>query len=401
MIFGRSTRNARGSYNKSVNEDPFELPPDIAGRIPLFAELSKVLSWTGGPVNWDLARQLAIAMAATDDPGRLPPSAEGEAVEAFRLAELWLQEATGLPSLPSVPRVRVLTPSTFAEYACGALRELIDPLASRVARAIGEQPLPDADAGVLGQAMRQLAPMFLGIQSGVLIGSLSSDVLSQYDLALPVSDEGISTLVWPAVEASASSSNLDLAEARLWTALHESAHRIEFEALPTVRTSFFSLYLDYVAALQIDLSGVMERLQQLDLTNPERLQEGLGEQGVFGLVDSAETQRARDRLRNLLALLEAFAERAVAAAAVRLPSAARLAEAARLRRAADGGVKVFQQFLGLDLPSELLQRADVFTGVVLSAGGWPTMSRLWDEAENLPSSAELEDPQQWLGRIGA
>jgi putative hydrolase len=243
--------------------------------------------------------------------------------------------------------------------------------------------------------------MFLGIQSGVLVGSLSSDVLGQYDLALPVSEEGTSTLVWPTVESFATSAGLDHAETRLWTALHESAHRIEFEALPAVRTSFFSLYLDYVAALQIDLSGVMERLQQLDLTNPERLQEALGEQGVFGLVDSADTQRARDRLRELLALLEAFADRAVAAAAVRLPAAGRIAEAARLRRTAEKGVQVFRQFLGLELPADLLHKAEVFTGVVLSAGGWPAMSRLWEEAENLPSATELADPHEWIRRVGS
>ena len=38
-------------------------PDDLAGKIPLFAELQRLLSGSGGPVNWDLARQLAISSA--------------------------------------------------------------------------------------------------------------------------------------------------------------------------------------------------------------------------------------------------------------------------------------------------------------------------------------------------
>ena len=43
---------------------PGDLPPDLAGKVPLFAELQKLLSWQGGPVNWDLARQLAVSQLA-------------------------------------------------------------------------------------------------------------------------------------------------------------------------------------------------------------------------------------------------------------------------------------------------------------------------------------------------
>ena len=36
------------------------------GGMPLFAELGKLLSWSGGPVNWDLARQLANSAVQGD-----------------------------------------------------------------------------------------------------------------------------------------------------------------------------------------------------------------------------------------------------------------------------------------------------------------------------------------------
>ncbi|MGH2728243.1 MAG: hypothetical protein ACRDKS_14845, partial [Actinomycetota bacterium] len=78
-------------------DEPFELPPDLLGRIPLFAELAKVLSWTGGPVNWDLARQIAVALAAGEEAvHEVSRSDTDELGESFRLAELWLAEGPGL-----------------------------------------------------------------------------------------------------------------------------------------------------------------------------------------------------------------------------------------------------------------------------------------------------------------
>ena len=95
------------------NDDPFGLgalfgsmggvgpgagnPADLLGKMPLFAELQKLMSWSGGPVNWDLARQGAISQLAV---GHQPTSqAEQTAVaEALRLADLWLDQVTELPS---------------------------------------------------------------------------------------------------------------------------------------------------------------------------------------------------------------------------------------------------------------------------------------------------------------
>ena len=72
-------------------------PEELLAKMPLFAELQKLMNWSGGPVNWDLARQGAISQLAA---GHQPTSdAERAAVaEALRLADLWLDQVTELPS---------------------------------------------------------------------------------------------------------------------------------------------------------------------------------------------------------------------------------------------------------------------------------------------------------------
>src|SRR3989442_2576061 len=161
-------------------DEPFELPPDLLRQIPLFAEIAKVLAWTGGPVNWDLARQIAVATAAGEETVHEVSAADAaEVAEGVRLAELWLQESPGLPPPPRVATVRAVTPARWAERAT-SLREIVDPLAAKVATAMAEQASsigPESDAGMLAPVLQQMAPVFLGIQAGVPLGSLASSVL--------------------------------------------------------------------------------------------------------------------------------------------------------------------------------------------------------------------------------
>ena len=80
--------------------DPFGaggFDPRMFEHVPLFRELAKVMSWTGGPVNWDLAGQTAAAIAGPPQPGAAErDSAELE--QAVHAAELWLDQVTTLPT---------------------------------------------------------------------------------------------------------------------------------------------------------------------------------------------------------------------------------------------------------------------------------------------------------------
>jgi putative hydrolase len=298
--------------------------------------------------------------------------------------------------------VHAFTPSRWAERAT-SLREIIDPLAAKVAAAMAEQGAqlaPEGDAGMLAPVMQQMAPVFMGIQAGVALGSLATSVLGSYDLPLPLADEGSIDIVLPTVDAVATSFGLDRRETRIWVALHQSAHRITFEALPGVSAHFFALFHNYVSALEVDLSGAFDRLQSLDITSPDRLREAMEQEGFFDFADSPGTQAALARVQRLLAMVEAFVDRAVDAASVRLPTAPRIAEAMARRRAEPApGEKMFAQFIGLSVPPEQVRAAEEFCRGVLAAAGWAALQRLWDDPENLPTDAELNEPALWLARL--
>lgn len=401
------------AYNRGVTTDPAgippDLPPDVLGRIPLFAELQKVLSWTGGPVNWDLARQVAVAAAAAGEGvHRIDPSSAEAVAEDARIAELWVAEATGLPVESSLRAVRTVTPAEFAEHACVAYRELIDPLAAKVSAALAEQAgaggaefaVAGMDGAAVAQAMRQMAPLLLGVQTGGVIGGIAKDVLGGHDLPLPADGEAV-VVVLPNVDRVSAEYGVDPQEFRLWAALHETAHRAAVDVLPAARPAFFARYHDYVASLEVDFSSAFERLQGIDLSDPSGLESHLGSQGLFDLLDSPASADAAGRLEGLVAILEAFADRAVEAAAeARLPSAARIAEAAARHRASSGAAASLQTFLGIGASDDARRAADRFTRAVEAAAGWGALARIWDDAGTLPSPAEIADPDQWLRRIG-
>src|SRR5438046_4282757 len=82
---------------------------DVFSDIPLFREIQRVLMSSTGPVNWELARQVGIAVvtSAGED---LPPTAEDRRAleDTVRAAELHVAEFTGLPQPTEVVTVEAL-----------------------------------------------------------------------------------------------------------------------------------------------------------------------------------------------------------------------------------------------------------------------------------------------------
>ena len=70
-------------------------PNQFADALRQFADL---LSYSGGPVNWELAKNLARhTIAAKGDPSVLA-NERAAVTEAIRLADLWLDDVTTFPS---------------------------------------------------------------------------------------------------------------------------------------------------------------------------------------------------------------------------------------------------------------------------------------------------------------
>jgi hypothetical protein len=83
-----------GGGGDSGGQGPFG---PFGGAAPFFAELEKLLSWQGGPVNWELAKQVAAKTVGADDPPVTDADEEATAA-ALRIADVWLDPVTQLPA---------------------------------------------------------------------------------------------------------------------------------------------------------------------------------------------------------------------------------------------------------------------------------------------------------------
>src|ERR671926_984013 len=139
--------------------------------MPLFAELQKLMTWSGGPVNWDLARQGAISSLAAGT----QPTSDAErtaAADALRLADLWLDQVTDLPS--GVDRPLAWSRVEWEEQTLPQWSALIDPLAEKVVGAMTAALPPEAAGmvGPIGGVMSRMGGLMFGAQVGQALGKL-------------------------------------------------------------------------------------------------------------------------------------------------------------------------------------------------------------------------------------
>ena len=380
-----------------MSDLPFGFSPgggsdDLAGKIPFFAELQKLMSWSGGPVNWDLARQVAIAGASASD----APVGTAEAAEsgdALRLADLWLDPLTTLPTGVRTTlawnRVNWIE-STLAQWAA-----LVDPVATKVVAAMGEA-LPEevrAQAGQLAGMMGQFGGLMFGAQVGQALGQLSGEVLTSSDVGLPLGARGQAALLPRNVAAFGEGLEVPAAEVRLYVALREAAFQRLVGHVPWLRGHVVAAVEAYAAGISIDTSAIDRAMLSVDPSNPESVQEALGS-GLFSEERTPEQSAALARLETALALVEGWVDDVVgAAAADHLPNAAALGETTRRRRASGGPAEqTFATLVGLELRPRRLREAATLWRWLREQRGIEGRDAVWSHPDLLPTSDDLDDP---------
>jgi putative hydrolase len=386
-------------------------PEELLGKMPLFAELQRLMSWSGGPVNWDLARQGAISQLA---PGHQPTSAAERpaAAKALRLADLWLDQVTELPS--GVERTLAWSRVEWVEQTLPAWTALIDPLAERVVAAMtGALPQEAAAmAGPLSGLMSQMGGVMFGAQVGQALARLADEVVTSTDVGLPLGPKGAGVLVPQNVAAFGAGLDRPDDEVRLFIALREAAHQRLFAHVPWLRQQLTDAVHAYARGIHVDREAIERGLNEamggsglgggFDPSDPESIQRLLGS-GVLEPEETPEQQMALRRLETLLALVEGWVDSVVAAAAAdRLPGHPALAETMRRRRASGGPAEqTFATLVGLQLRPRRLRDASTVWGAMAQQHGSAERDRLWSHPDLLPTSDDLDEPLDFVARQGA
>jgi putative hydrolase len=374
-------------------------PDDLAGKIPLFAELQKLLSWSGGPVNWDLARQIAISSIAGEH--RTPTAGErSQLEESVRLADLWLDDVTDLPS--GVTTVEAWSRIDWIERTLPAWSSLCDPVAARVVAAMADV-VPEevrAQAGPMAGVLNQFGGLMFGAQVGQGLAGLAAEIISSTDVGLPLGNTGTAALLPENITAFGAGLERPPEEVRLYLSLREAAHQRLFAHVPWLRKRLFDTVDAYARGITVDTSAIERAMTEIDPTNPESIQNALSG-GMFEPEQTPEQQASLRRLETLLALVEGWVDGVVqAAASERMPGADALREASRRRRATGGPAEqTFSTLVGLELRPRRLREAAALWWAVAEQHGVSGRDAVWAHPDLMPGADDLDDPLGFAERL--
>jgi putative hydrolase len=368
--------------------------PDLGA---MLHQLGDLMSGEPGPVNWQVARQSAMEVIGADT-GTTGSDAT-EVADAIRLADVWLNPVTALPS--GVASTEAWSRRRWLEATRPAWTELVEPVAARVSGAMGEA-LPEemrAMAAPLVGMMSQVGGLIFGGQVGQALGTLATEVVSSSDIGLPLGPAGVAALLPESVRTLGSGLDLPLDEVRLFVALREAAHQRLFGHVPWLGGHLVSAVRAYAEGIVVDTSRFEELAQGLDPTDPEALQRAVGE-GLFEPTSTPSQQAALSRLETALALVEGWVDTVTAAAgASSLPSFAALQETMRRRRATGGPAeRTFASLVGLELRPRRLREAATLWQTLGDRRGTDGRDAVWSHPDLLPSAADLDDPAAWVER---
>ena len=219
-------------------------------------------------------------------------------------------------------------------------------------------------------------------------------MLSASDIGLPLGPTGKAALLPDQRRGSSprgSTSPTD--DVLLYLALREAAHQRLFAHVPWLRDHLISAVAEYAAGIDIDTSGMEEKMRGIDPTNPAAMQDAMAG-GLFDPEPSAAQKAALDKLEITLALVEGWVDEVVGqATAERMPAAAKLQETIRRRRAAGGPAEqTFATLVGLELRPRRLRDASTLWGSLRTRQGTEARDGVWLDARLLPTAADLDDP---------
>ncbi|MEU5901162.1 MULTISPECIES: zinc-dependent metalloprotease [Streptomyces] len=369
-----------------------------------FQQLGQMLSYEGGPVNWDMAKDIArqtVSQGTADGvkDASVGPAERSAVQEAVRLADLWLDDATSLPSGSGT--AVAWSRAEWVEATLPVWKELVDPVAERVGLAMGDV-LPEemqAMAGPLIGMMRSMGGAMFGQQIGHAVGVLAGEVVGSTDIGLPLGPSGKAALLPVNIETFGKDLGIDKNEVRLYLALREAAHQRLFAHVPWLRSHLFGAVEGYARGIKVDTAKLEDVVGQLDPQNPEQLQEAL-QQGMFQPEDTPAQKAALARLETALALVEGWVDAVVhAAAKPRLASADALRETLRRRRATGGPAEqTFATLIGLELRPRRLRDASRLWASLTDARGVDGRDGLWEHPDMLPTATDLDDPDGFVHR---
>ncbi|MDH2414206.1 zinc-dependent metalloprotease [Nocardioides sp. CER19] len=339
----------------------------------------------GDVIDWDLAVRVGSRLAGD---GPVVSSAEAADVvaelreDAARSTAL-VREHTGLDAPENTAPVLVVDRRGWVQANADAFAAALAPLVDRVT----SKRMPGPVATAIGSRVT-------GLEVGGLLGFLGGKVLGQFD---PFHEpHGRLLLVAPNIVHVERELGAVPGDFRLWVCLHEETHRVQFTANPWLREHLFAQItaladtMDVASILDDGLKRVSEAIR------------GRGQTGsLVDLVSSPEQKQILDRVTGMMSLLEGHADVVMDSVGPEvIPSVEAIRRKFDKRRKGVGTLdRLLRRILGLDAKMAQYRDGAKFVRRVVARTGMEQFNAVFAGPDNLPSTAEIHDPDAWIRRV--
>lgn len=343
-------------------------------------------------VDWDLAAATAGALGRSG-----PRVSYDEATDVVADLRRLTDEAaghvtsyTGLRSQVAHPPVRVVDRKDWAAINIAGLREVVNPLVTRLAG--NKQPSAITDA---------IGSRLTGVQAGTVLAYLSGRVLGQYEVFS--ADPGQLLLIAPNIVEVERKLQADPRDFRLWVCLHEVTHRTQFTSVPWMRGHFFGEVQAFVDASQAGGEHFLERLRRSVATLSDAVRNPDSRLSVLDLVQTPGQRAVLDRLTALMTLLEGHAEFVMDGVGPEvIPSVEQIRSKFNRRRESGNPLeKAIRKLLGVDVKMRQYAEGRKFVHGVVERVGMDGFNKVFSSPFTLPRLEELGDPDAWVARVHA
>jgi coenzyme F420 biosynthesis associated uncharacterized protein len=340
-------------------------------------------------IDWESAARIGSRFAGGGP--SIPPQDRAQLAEDFAEvvgeADVAVSSFTGLSLQGPATRPWVMTRSEWVSQNLRGFERTLEPVAQRL----------------LGSRLQStLAPVrrsVLAFQVGGILGYLGRKVLGQYDLFLPPDDRELLYFVGPNVVEVERHFRFPRRDFRLWLALHEVTHRLQFEGVPWLRAYLFELVDEYLSTLELDPRRLMEGLRRA--FEEARRSGRWREMGVLFLLMTPEQRETFQKMQALMSLLEGHGNFVMDALSEgRVRGAGRMRRKLKERRQR-GMNRTFQRAVGLDAKVRQYDIGERFVSRAVARAGVEGFSKVWEARENLPTLSEIGQPDTWVERVSS
>jgi len=212
---------------------------------------------------------------------------------------------------------------------------------------------------------------------------------------LPPDDEGLIYFVGPNLIEVERRYSLVPSDFRLWVAIHEVTHRVQFSAAPGFRGYKGGRVDEKLATVSLDPHQLMDQLRRA----AEEARTGSGPGGILRLL-TPEQRAIFERTQAMMSLLEGHASFVMnEVGKEHIATLSRLRNALQARRHVRGVEQRFQRAIGFDQKVAQYDTGERFVRDVIERVGMSGFNLVWESREHLPQPGEVADPDSWIARV--